>query len=239
MNIISNTKIYGSFSKNPGNLGCTFFNHAFRKHNINAIYKSFFCGDLQKSIDAALTLGFSGFAISSPYKEKIFKVVEPYLARCGIDIDTVWTGMVRPINTVRIAEEGLYVYNTDLVACRALVKELPKNTSVYVVGNGGLGSVMYAAVGVANINSSAGLYQISRRDWKTIPDIKDSVIINCTPVDLTIDPSNILLDCRTQYDFGKKLHAIQAAAQFKIYTGIDYGSGPTNTSELDRVQGCC
>ena len=40
--IDKDTKIYGSFSNNPGNNGCKFFNAQFKKEGINAIYKSFY-----------------------------------------------------------------------------------------------------------------------------------------------------------------------------------------------------
>ena len=36
------TKIYCSFSSNPGNNGCIFFNSEFKELNMNAIYKSFY-----------------------------------------------------------------------------------------------------------------------------------------------------------------------------------------------------
>ena len=39
MQINKDTKIYGSFSSNPGNNGCVFFNRKFQENNINAIYK--------------------------------------------------------------------------------------------------------------------------------------------------------------------------------------------------------
>ena len=49
MNIINkDTKIYGSFSSNPGNNGCTFFNNKFQENNINAIYKSFYSDNIKK-----------------------------------------------------------------------------------------------------------------------------------------------------------------------------------------------
>ena len=41
MNLINkDTKIYCSFSSNPGNNGCIYFNTKFQQNNINAIYKS-------------------------------------------------------------------------------------------------------------------------------------------------------------------------------------------------------
>ena len=44
--INKDTKIYGSFSNNPGNNGCKFFNKKFQENNINAIYKSFYSNNI-------------------------------------------------------------------------------------------------------------------------------------------------------------------------------------------------
>ena len=65
--INKDTKIYGSFSNNPGNNGCKFFNSKFRENNINAIYKSFYSNNIKDSINAVKTLGIRGCAISMPF----------------------------------------------------------------------------------------------------------------------------------------------------------------------------
>ena len=44
--INKDTEIYCSFSSNPGNNGCVFFNKVFKKKNIDAIYKSFYSNDI-------------------------------------------------------------------------------------------------------------------------------------------------------------------------------------------------
>ena len=48
--INKDTKLYGSFSDKPGNNGCMFFNKGFKKHKIDAIYKSFYSTDIKKTI---------------------------------------------------------------------------------------------------------------------------------------------------------------------------------------------
>jgi shikimate 5-dehydrogenase len=74
--INKNTKIYCSFSSNPGNNGCVFFNKKFQENNIDAIYKSFYSDNIKKSVEAVKTLGISGFAISMPFKTEILKHVD-------------------------------------------------------------------------------------------------------------------------------------------------------------------
>ena len=76
MQINKDTKIYGSFSSNPGNNGCVFFNRKFQENNINAIYKSFYSDNLLKSIDAVKSLNFSGFALSMPFKIEILNYAD-------------------------------------------------------------------------------------------------------------------------------------------------------------------
>ena len=59
MLINKDTKIFCSFSSNPGNNGCEFFNTKFQENNINAIYKSFHSDDIVKSINAVKTLNIT------------------------------------------------------------------------------------------------------------------------------------------------------------------------------------
>ena len=74
--INKDTKIYCSFSSNPGNNGCKYFNNLFERKNINAIYKSFYSDNIQKSIEAVKTLNISGFAVSMPFKTQVLKYVD-------------------------------------------------------------------------------------------------------------------------------------------------------------------
>ena len=71
MQINRDTKIYCSFSNNPGNNGCLFFNQKFQKENKNAIYKSFYSDNILQSVEAVKTLKISGFAVSMPFKIEI------------------------------------------------------------------------------------------------------------------------------------------------------------------------
>ena len=57
MLINKDTEIYCSFSSNPGNNGCNFFNDKFVSNNINAIYKSFYSEDIDNNL---LVLGAAG-----------------------------------------------------------------------------------------------------------------------------------------------------------------------------------
>ena len=102
--INKDTKIFGSFSKSPGNRGCSIFNSAFKYHEINAIYKSYQVNDIADAVAAARTLRFSGFAVSMPFKQEVIKHVDevsPEASICG------------SANTV-ISNRGLLIaHNTD------------------------------------------------------------------------------------------------------------------------------
>ena len=63
LKIDKDTDIYCSFSTNPGNNGCEFFNKQFQIHNLNAIYKSFRSESIKESIDAVKALDIRGFAL--------------------------------------------------------------------------------------------------------------------------------------------------------------------------------
>lgn len=76
MLINKDTKIYCSFSSNPGNNGCEFFNNKFQDQNINAIYKSFYSDNLKNSIKAVKILDIKGFAISMPFKIEVLNYVD-------------------------------------------------------------------------------------------------------------------------------------------------------------------
>ena len=74
--ISKDTKIYCSFSKNAGNKGCQFFNPAFYKYNINAIYKSFSVDNIDDALNCAKFLKFNGCAIAMPFKKRAFELID-------------------------------------------------------------------------------------------------------------------------------------------------------------------
>ena len=76
--INKDTQLYGSFSENPGNNGCLFFNDAFQRNNINAIYKSFSAQNVQRIVYCTKALPFAGFALSMPFKKNIVGYLNDY-----------------------------------------------------------------------------------------------------------------------------------------------------------------
>ena len=207
--INKNTEIYCSFSSNPGNNGCVFFNKAFKKKNINAIYKSFYSNDIYESIKAVKSLDIKGFAVSMPFKIKIIE----YLDKLDSSVLTIGA-----VNTV-INDNGYLIgYNTDYLAAKELLDEC-LGVDLYILGNGGYSRAVKQ--GAEELGYHPNI--ITRKNWDSIKKIKNSIIFNCTPVDsIKFHYSNKFIDCITSTETGKRLSLLQASHQFKLYTGEDY-----------------
>jgi len=205
--INKDTKIYGSFSSNPGNNGCLFFNEAFEKHKINAIYKSFYSDNIQKSVEAVKTLGINGFAISMPFKEKVLDYVD--------EIDTT-AFQIGAANTVINHGGILTAYNTDWMGVYNFFKDL-KLTHVNIIGNGGFArAIMYA---FAKLGISFSI--VMRADIPNIDNVSGEYFINATPAEISSN-INIIIDGRPHTEDGKKIAKLQSIEQFKLYTNINY-----------------
>ena len=103
------TEIYCSFSSNPGNNGCIFFNSEFKELNMNAIYKSFYSDDIEKSIEAVKSLDIKGFALSMPFKIEALDYVDEVEDSAR---------KIGSINTVVNKDGYLKGYNTDWVGVK-------------------------------------------------------------------------------------------------------------------------
>ena len=208
--INKDTKIYGSLSQQAGSKGCEFFNAAFQKYGINAIYKSFSVTDIAKALEAVKYLGFSGCAVSMPFKTQAFELMDL------LSIEAVET---KNINTVLVKEGKLVGYNTDFIAAFELINWYnPGVKTLYILGNGGLASSVRVAASKLGLDTIT----ITRTEWELLPKLKNSFIFNCTPVSLTLDESNTYVDCLVGTKTGNELHFFQAKNQFKIYTGKEY-----------------
>ena len=199
------TKIYCSFSSNPGNNGCVFFNGKFQELNINAIYKSFYSDDIKKSIEAVKSLDIKGFALSMPFKIEALDYVDEVEESAR---------KIGSINTVVNKDGYLKGYNTDWVGVKKYF-EIQRFNSLYIIGNGGFSKAVQYTCNVMDI----GFEIITRENWNIIEELEDKIIFNATPVDVNTD--NFLVDGRPYTDTGKEIALYQAKEQFKIYTGVE------------------
>ena len=203
--INKDTKIYCSFSSNPGNNGCNFFNSEFQKHGTNAIYKSFYSDDIKKSIEAVKSLDIKGFALSMPFKVEALDYVD--------EIEDS-ARKIGSINTVVNKDGYLKGYNTDWVGVKKYF-EARRFDSIYIIGNGGFSKAVQYMCDVMDI----GFEVITRENWNIIEELEDKIIFNATPVDINTD--NFLIDGRPHTDTGREIALYQAKEQFKIYTGVE------------------
>lgn len=201
------TIIYGSFSQNPGNNGCKFFNNKFKKHKINAIYKSFYSDNIKNSIQAAKTLNFGGFAVSMPFKTEILKYVNPVLHE---------DEKIGAINTVINIEGELLGYNLDKIGVFKYF--LQQNIKyVNIVGYGGFGKSVEAACNLLKID-----YQIiQRKNWNDLENLQKGIIFNATPIEIISDKLQVI-DARPFTEEGKKISKLIAEEQFKLYIDGEY-----------------
>jgi shikimate dehydrogenase len=205
--INKDTKLYGSFSESPGNNGCLFFNTAFEKYNINAIYKSFYSDDIFSTIKSVKHLEFGGFALSRPNKISVIELLDE------LSDDAKKIGAV---NTVLIKNNKLIGYNTDWIGVYDFLKNKSIN-HINIIGNGGFANAIMYSLSKLNINFSIVL----RDNIKNIDDVNNQYFINATPIEIK-SVKNKIIDLRPHTEDGKLVSKLQAIYQFKIYTGIDY-----------------
>jgi len=218
MIINTDTNLFGSFSKKAGNVGCMFFNTAFKENNINAIYKSFSVDNIHDAIDASKCLKFSGFAVSMPFKTEIIQYLDEYN-----DI----VKKTNSCNTVIITDSKLMGYNTDYMAVKSYLSDyfstitLDKKT-LYILGNGSYSGTVQVCCDELDIKFKI----ITRKIWSDIDSIRNSVVFNCTPVEqINLDSSNNYINCINTSETGSVLAKRQSTIQYELYTKA------TNTSQ--------
>ena len=128
--INKDTKIYCSFSQNPGNNGCEFFNSEFEKRNINAIYKSFYSDNISESIRAVKSLDIKGFALSMPFKVDALN----WMGSQDWCDDSVLS--IGATNTMTNTKGILKAYNTDWIGVKKYFETFDLN-HIFIIGNGG------------------------------------------------------------------------------------------------------
>lgn len=223
MMINKDTKLFGSFSKNPGNRGCQIFNAAFRYHQIDAIYKSYQISDIKSAVEAARTLGFSGFAVSMPFKKSVLE---------HIDIHADTAILCGSANTIVESSGILKAHNTDFLAVKQFLENVPIEAGLAskaliesgkykfcVLGNGGYASAVISALNDLNLEYE----QIVRSNWHCISEAKSTIMFNCTPVkNVAIDDSCSIISSSTETPTGRRLGLMQASYQYALYTGKQF-----------------
>ena len=209
--INKDTEIYCSFAEKAGNTGCQMMNTAFYYYGLNKIYKSFSVKSIEDAVNSVLTLGIKGFAITMPYKVKVLKYVHDME-------DSVKE--IGAANTVINTNGRLHAYNTDAYAAITLLDEYDNRKKIYIVGNGGYSKAVRWGANDCRFD----IETITRSNWSDIYGVRDSVVYNCTPVNIEdmVHSSNDFINCLVNTDTGKQLARLQASKQFELYTGKEF-----------------
>jgi len=210
--INKDTEIYCSFAEKAGNTGCQMMNTAFHYYGLNKIYKSFSVDNIEDAVSSVKTLDIKGFAITMPYKIDVLNYVDDM----SDDVREIGAA-----NTVLNFNNGfLHAYNTDVYSAKTYLSKYNIKKKLYIIGNGGYSN----AVSWAANQLKMSVEMITRDTWNEIHDIQDSVIYNCTPVDITnmVHNSNDFINCLVESKTGKKLARLQASKQFEMYTRKEF-----------------
>jgi shikimate dehydrogenase len=206
------TMICVSFAGQAGNFGATVMNGAARMLGLNFIYKPISVTDIRAAVAAIKALGICGAGVTMPFKKAAAELVDEL---CGAAIKT------QAINTI-INKSGFFVgYNTDYVAAKKVLEQ-HKHKPLTILGNGGLAHAVLAAskdIGIKNV------WLIHRENWHDILETTVGVVFNCTPVkraNIPLHPNVEFIDCDVTTPTGKTLALLQAAEQFKLYTGVAF-----------------
>ncbi len=210
--INKDTEIYCSFAEKAGNTGCQMMNTAFHYYGLNKIYKSFSVDNIEDAVSSVKTLDIKGFAITMPYKIDVLNYVDDM----SDDVREIGAA-----NTVLNFNNGfLHAYNTDAYSAKTYLSKYNIKKKLYIIGNGGYSN----AVSWAANQLKMSVEMITRDTWNEIHDIQDSVIYNCTPVDITnmVHNSNDFINCLVESKTGKELARLQASKQFEMYTRKEF-----------------
>lgn len=207
--IDKDTIICCSFAKEAGNTGCFIYNNAFKYLKMNYIYKSFSVSNIKDAIFAGKILGFRGMSITMPFKKDVLNYVDE------IKDDVLKIGAT---NTILNKDDRLIAYNTDLYSSFLYLTQYKNFDTIYILGNGGFSkAVQYSSKKLfKNINI------ITRNNWGEIWGLRDNLIFNCTPIDISVHNSNTYIDCNVKSKTGFQLALLQASKQFEIYTKQDF-----------------
>ena len=209
--INKDTEIYCSFAKTAGNTGCQMMNTSFYYYGLNKIYKSFSVDNIKDAIDVVKILNIKGFAITMPYKVDVLEYVDSME-------DSVKE--IGAANTVINTDGKLHAYNTDTYSAKTYLEQFEKDSKLYIIGNGGYGKAVKYSAKELNYD----VENITRENWDELFDIKDSIVYNCTPLNIAdwIDTSNLFIDCLVNTPTGILLANLQASKQFELYTGLEF-----------------
>lgn len=182
------TKLYFSFSSNPGVTGLLLHNLGFKLKKLNCIYIPFKARNIKEVLLLTKQNNLGGFSLSMPFKEKILK----YLNKKHYSVK-----MSGNCNTVLIKKKKLIGYNTDFLAILKLLKKINvKKNKILLIGNGALAKSFYYCLQLCKVKEvilcSRNLknykkWKINKKntkinEWNTKKVVDANLLINATPI---------------------------------------------------------
>lgn len=108
-------------------------NHHFKKLGIHADYEIFDVDNINRNV----LMGYNGFNVTIPYKEKIIKYC---------DVLSEEAQIIQAVNCIKVCDNKFYGFNTDIYGFYMLLKRsnlLEGSKKVLIIGAGGAGKAVY------------------------------------------------------------------------------------------------
>jgi shikimate dehydrogenase len=191
--ITKDTLLCMSLAARPSNIGTRFHNYLYAELDLDFVYKAFTTTDLPAAIAGIRALGIRGCGISMPYKEDCIALVD------SMDDSA---SAIESVNTIVNTDGHLRAYNTDYVAIASLLAQhdVPADSTVAVLGSGGMAKAVVAALRDAgfrsgavvarNAQTGAALAEQYGFTWRAeLGTMRPQLVVNATPVGMQGGPA--------------------------------------------------
>lgn len=210
----SKTKIFFSFSSNPGITGSLLHNTGYKLKKLNCIYIPLKAQNIKDIIDHLKINNLGGFSLSMPFKEKICKFLDRK------DISVKLSGSC---NTVVLKNNKLVGFNTDFFAIHEILKKLKlRNKEILLVGNGALAKNFYVCLKILNAKKIKlcsrnfkryNTWNIKKNktliiNWKKRQKINADILINATPIGMKHVKKKYLFSVKNYTNFRYYIDAV-------------------------------
>ena len=171
-------KKYGLIGRKLGHsFSREFFNEKFKQLDLkNHYYENYELENLLGLKELIKKNNLNGVNVTIPFKEKILKY---------LDIIDNTAKQIGSVNTIKIKNQKLLGYNTDIYGFEQSIIKLIKNRkSALILGNGGSSKAVQYALKKNNINTTIISTKSEKNYNKLIKEdiINNLIIINTTPL---------------------------------------------------------
>lgn len=198
---LSDPRLCGLLAKTPTNLSMKMHNAGFKELNLNFTYSSFPTQNLETAFKAMRDLGFRGYSITIPFKEKSLNFVDEVSPEAK-DISA--------INTAINYGSKIIGYNTDYLGILSAFTEHGLSSlegkTVLHLGAGGAANAAFFCYKKLNAKrviisnrtkqkaeDSAKKFSFETFDFDKLPSLngtKIDLIVNSTPIGSNLEPNS-------------------------------------------------